>query len=477
MPTVIRVRKNLIVIRIRDFCNVILVESECVHYGIRAKMVWWQSAAGVEIDRNRMCADGSDAKEEVMKITELAPEHIARFDEWAKKWTQIGLSTEPADFDRAIEAALRVYDLAKLDKPMIILRMGSPLGAEIGRLASWQYLQELREMVPDCPSDEALAQVVNKALMSFGDLVSEDIRNRVMGQITAQVPDPIRARAIDRVRSDITAQTRNQMRIELIDQFTERVCPHVRDQVEEHVANHVNEYTWEQVWFWFRGSVIRSLWDQISFLPESSFFYCGAADAAWASFVSFFRDVVSLELDDSVQQQFSLTETLAMSCGFVLWHGHVLAISDRPAEIHRDAEGRLHNAAGPSVSWRDGWRQYHWRGLRVPEKWVTGEPPSAREVLALENIEKRRAACEIVGWKKILNELDAKVIDEDGDPEIGALLEADLPDSGKERFLKVKCGTGREFVLPVPPHVSTALEANAWTWGLEPYEYRPEVRT
>jgi len=92
-------------------------------------------------------------------------------------------------------------------------------------------------------------------------------------------------------------------------------------------------------------------------------------------------------------------------------------------------------------------------------------------------MEQRRAACEIIGWKRILEELDAKVIDEDGDPEIGILLEADIPDSGTERFLKVRCGTGREFVLPVPRHVNTALEANAWTWDMEDYEYRPEART
>ena len=93
-------------------------------------------------------------------------------------------------------------------------------------------------------------------------------------------------------------------------------------------------------------------------------------------------------------------------------------------------------------------------------------------------MEQRRAACAIIGWKCILEELDAKVIDEDGDPEIGILLlEAEIPDSGRERFLKVRCGTGREFVLPVSRHVQTALQANAWTWAIEDYEYRPEVRT
>jgi hypothetical protein len=49
-------------------------------------------------------------------------------------------------------------------------------------------------------------------------------------------------------------------------------------------------------------------------------------------------------------------------------------------------------------------------------------------------------------------------------PHIGTLLEADLPDAGKARFLRVRCGTAREFVLSVPVEMKTAKEANAWTY-------------
>ena len=45
------------------------------------------------------------------------------------------------------------------------------------------------------------------------------------------------------------------------------------------------------------------------------------------------------------------------------------------------------------------------------------------------------------------------------------------------RFLRVRCGTGRSFVLPVPREVHTARQANAWTYGLSESEYAPEVRT
>jgi hypothetical protein len=108
---------------------------------------------------------------------------------------------------------------------------------------------------------------------------------------------------------------------------------------------------------------------------------------------------------------------------------------------------------------------------------VTGKKPSAKEALHWANVEQRRAACEILGWQHILAELDAKVIDKDADAQIGTLLEVNLPDSGPERFLSVRCGTGRQFALPVPREVDTALAANAWTYGLDKLSFKPEIRT
>lgn len=73
------------------------------------------------------------------------------------------------------------------------------------------------------------------------------------------------------------------------------------------------------------------------------------------------------------------------------------------------------------------------------------------------------------------------MIDQDADEMIGTLLEVHIPNIGNdsmlEKFLKVRCGTGAEFAIPVPPEMRTALEANAWTYGLKPTEYVPEVRT
>ena len=159
-------------------------------------------------------------------------------------------------------------------------------------------------------------------------------------------------------------------------------------------------------------------------------------------------------------------------------HHQFCMVSDFPTVINRDEENRPHCADGPSLAWRDGWALYHWHGVVVPRHWIVGPRPSAREVLAEENVETRRAGMEILGWDAMLVELGASTIDTDPDPEIGTLVEVDLPDAPRSRFVRVRCATGRSFALPVPQEMRTALEANAWTYGIEPHELRAmQVRT
>jgi hypothetical protein len=166
----------------------------------------------------------------------------------------------------------------------------------------------------------------------------------------------------------------------------------------------------------------------------------------------------------------------------------------------RDPQGRLHCPHGPAVAHGDGTPEFYWRGTRVPsyfiditEHWHQQHPGidlipltrpykklTAEEALGFQNTEVRRAACEIVGWHNILEDLHATVIDKDPDPTIGELLQVLLPgdfESVVQQFLRVRCGTGRTFALAVPNTCRTALEANAWTYGLSPEDYKPEIRT
>ena len=194
------------------------------------------------------------------------------------------------------------------------------------------------------------------------------------------------------------------------------------------------------------------------------------------SFVSFFKHVAGLQLDYS---RWGHYEQLAIHSGPRLMHPRFCIVSDRPTVLKIDEQRRPHCADGPSHVWRDGFSLYHWRGVRVPAQWIEAKDTvDPRLVLSWSNVEQRRALAEILGWARVLDVLEPRVIDADEDASVGVLLEVDLPDAPGSRFLTVLCGTGREFVLPVPSEMKTALQANAWTYGIDGLELRGlEART
>ena len=130
------------------------------------------------------------------------------------------------------------------------------------------------------------------------------------------------------------------------------------------------------------------------------------------------------------------------------------------------------------MEYPDGFQIHAWHGTRVPKEWIEQRGSiDPRLALTWENVEQRRCLAEMLGWGQVIELLSPRVIDTDKNPEIGTLLEVELPGVGVNRFLKVRCGTGRDFVLCVDPSMKTARAANAWTFGLEPGQYDPEVRT
>ena len=187
--------------------------------------------------------------------------------------------------------------------------------------------------------------------------------------------------------------------------------------------------------------------------------------ATWDSYLAAARDILGLRL--ASHEKYAAWEAAAIHGGFRVMHPEFCLVSDFPERLRVDDQHRPHCEDGPSHCWRDGWSLYHWHGVRIPAEWIEDKASLTPAIaLSQENVELRRVACEILGWARILRELKAKTIQKDPDPEIGELIEVDLPDAGKERFLRVRCGTGREFAIPVPRAMKTALEANAWTYDI-----------
>ncbi len=122
-----------------------------------------------------------------------------------------------------------------------------------------------------------------------------------------------------------------------------------------------------------------------------------------------------------------------------------------------------------------------WRGVFVNER-IAFRPETLRidEILAEANAEVRRVMIERVGFDWFVHHAKAEELDRDRDP--GGerrLLRIPLENDEPIVCVSVLCpSTGRQYILRVPPTMTTCKSAVAWTAGFEdPSDYRPRIET
>lgn len=207
--------------------------------------------------------------------------------------------------------------------------------------------------------------------------------------------------------------------------------------------------------------------------------------AGWASYLSATRDILGLRLPQ--HKSYAHWEDAAIHGGFRVMHPEFCMVCDFPERILVDDQNRPHSEDGPSHRWRDGWSLYHWHGVRVPAHWIESRATlDPVEVLRCDNVEVRMAGCQIIGWARMAEQLDRRVIDGDPDSDIGALIELTLPGLPEPgRFLMARCPRNGTICEGVPrlsdidrKPIETAVAAQAWRDGYATAEYRhPALRT
>lgn len=208
----------------------------------------------------------------------------------------------------------------------------------------------------------------------------------------------------------------------------------------------------------------------------------------WASVEAYLtaaRDILGLDLPQHVA--YSHWEQAAIHGGFRVLHPEFCIVSDFPEHISVDEQNRPHGENGPSHRWRDGWALYHWHGVRVPPHWIEDkENLDPAEVLRAENVEQRAAGAAIIGWARMSEKLNRRVLDGDPATDIGALVELTLPGLPEPgRFLMAQCPRNGTICEGVPRvsdidgrPITTAIAAQAWRDGLPASEYQhPLYRT
>lgn len=152
-----------------------------------------------------------------------------------------------------------------------------------------------------------------------------------------------------------------------------------------------------------------------------------------------------------------------------------------PVQVNVEAENRLHSFDAPALQFADGYSVYAWSGVSIDKKLVLEPGTLTADFIEAEtNVELRRVMIERYGVTRYLEDSGAVLVSED---ECGKLLRKDI--DGDEPILMVQVinstvepdGTFKDYFLRVPPQCTSAREAVAWTFGLEPHEYGPSIES
>lgn len=156
-------------------------------------------------------------------------------------------------------------------------------------------------------------------------------------------------------------------------------------------------------------------------------------------------------------------------------------VCELPSSIVFDNDLSLHCENGPAIVFSDSQKLYAWHGTIIPENLIEQRKRISPILIERQqNVELRRIMIEIYGLERFIRNSKARMIQQD---KYGALYRINLAGSEPLVVLAVSNstaesdGTRRRYTLRVPPNMSTAREAVAWTFGLRSEEYEPTMES
>lgn len=424
----------------------------------------------------------------------LTPAHHQLITGVRDQWAATVLSTAPVDRAAAVEAVHRLYDAHKLPQPSLIIWMDSPLGCIYAAAVIGQLREQLRERFLNQLRHHQVRDQIGRRLWAK---LAGQIRDQLGDRLGDRLRDPLRSQLEDQLSGPVHGQLNSQLWSQLRGQIKGKLHGQLWDQLKGQ--------PWDEFWDQFGGQLSIQLghhfgeqdhdqdWDE----DESQH---GAGNLcsvfSWNDAHALAFDACALPIAGrpADPRLDALSSVVAETGWLIPMPGAVIA-GARPAVLHRDARGDLHNPAGLALAYPDGWGFYAWHGRRVPG-WVI-VAPSTEAITAEENVEVRRCAIESLGWDRFIAEaglvpvaagdsknLAAAHVPDPGNP--GQHLDLyDVPErlwGGRIRLLMCtngtpeRDGTRRRYGLKVPAHISDPLEAAAWTAGLGKDEYARMVR-
>jgi len=359
-------------------------------------------------------------------IASLTPAQESALAQYRDKWLKVGLDTRRADREKAQQDVVRAYKVAGLDAPKIFVWQNSPFEGAIA------------------------AALLSDSKFGVSAQVGAQVYDQVSAQVDAQVRAQVGAQVGAQVRAQVGAQVYAQVRAQVYDQVSAQVYAQVRAQVRAQVGAQVRAQVYDQV----RVQTWRSFW--------------ASHEAGWLSYYNFFLEECGIKACERLQPLMDL----AGNVGWTWFFNGAVVFTEKPVEIHRNAQFRLHNFDGPALHYADGFELYRFNGVTVPKEYADTKADAftKEQILKETNADIRREIVRKIGIAKAIEILGAKTIDSENGYE---LLSIELGDNRTRPFLKMKNPSMLEtwHVEGVRPECLTVRDAIKFRNQLESFSW------
>ncbi|MBQ0849430.1 hypothetical protein J8N05_14590 [Streptomyces sp. BH-SS-21] len=299
-------------------------------------------------------------------------------------WTDVALTTGPADRSEAEAGACDAYRAVGLEPPAVFVWLDSPAAGALGvhMLTYSAAIGEKRIL------DRGWAQIQDQVwsqVQGWGQDWTESETAR-WSRLRSAVGEPV----VERVWSQSFDRVREQSQKEVDGQILTRAVDHAaRNGIWSGVWEHVRAQVREQIGTGICASV-----------P-------GQRDAEWLAAYDYFRTHCSVAAVD----QLTGVMRVARSAGQWWPFRNAVFLTERPTAIHRDSDGRLHSETGPAVVYPDGFALWAWHGVRLSEEPTRTRPVISRDGADFESdaLVVRTDYSDDEAWRSVVDLLNRPV--------------------------------------------------------------------
>ena len=328
----------------------------------------------------------------------------AAMAEHAALWIRRALRTEPIDHGKIVPAIKRLYAVAKLPEPRVIIVPSPLVMAFAGGFAAGIWW--LRKNVYEPATRDATRAATDAATDAATAAATSAATRAATRAATAAATD-----AATRAATSAATYASTSEATYAATYAATRAATYAATRAATRAAAYRPSWQYDLA-LHFGGTE-----ENAEFLLSraAEWWRCYQGGNMWAgaeSYITAARDILGLRLEEHAA--YEAWEQCSIEGGFRFMHDEFCLVSDFPDRILVDDANRPHCDNGPSHRWRDGWSLWHIHGVRVTEQIVMRpDTITVEQIRAENNAEVRRVMIDRYGEERYIIDSGMKPIAHD----------------------------------------------------------------